>query len=377
MPKDPICGMTGLLERHGQWFCSERCARVYVNRQNSNAASTSHPQGWRRLCDPWIWVPLTGVCFALLDTLWPSAKDVSTLYRHYLAKVMAPFLIGLVFAGALDHFIPKEYIGKLLAGSQKRVILRATLLGFLASTCSHGCLALAIELYRKGASVPAVISFLLASPWANMALTLIILSFFGLYGFLIIMGALLSAWIIGLIFQRLAKKGWIESNPHTLPVDPSFSIRKDLARRFQNRRWDSREWMEDLAGIHRGMVPLGRMVLGWVQFGLILGVVLGTTVPHHVFTQYFGASISGLAMTLLAATVIEVCSEGSAPLAFELFRQTGALGNAYVFLMAGVVTDFTELAALWSNIGRKTVFWLLITALPLTVVVGWAMNSLP
>ncbi|MEK7330417.1 MAG: permease, partial [Candidatus Eisenbacteria bacterium] len=45
--------------------------------------------------------------------------------------------------------------------------------GFLASTCSHGCLALTIELYRKGASTPAVVSFLLASPWASMSLTLL------------------------------------------------------------------------------------------------------------------------------------------------------------------------------------------------------------
>ena len=377
MPKDPICGMTGLFERNGQWFCSEHCAQVYADHQKADAAHTSRPQGWRRLRDPWIWVPLTGVCLALLDRLWPFAKDVSALYRYYLVKVMAPFLVGLVFAGALDHFVPKEYIVKLLAGTRKRVILRSTLLGFLASTCSHGCLALAIELYRKGASVPAVISFLLASPWANMALTLIILTFFGLYGLLIIMGALLTAWITGLIFQRLAKKGWIEDNPHTLPVDPSFSIREDLARRFRGRRWDYQQWMKDLTGIRHGIVPLGRMVMGWVQFGLILGVILGTTVPHHIFTQFFGASIGGIAMTLLAATVIEVCSEGSAPLAFELFRQTGALGNAYVFLMAGVVTDYTELAALWSNVGRRTVFWLLVTALPLAIVAGLAMNYLP
>jgi len=282
-----------------------------------------------------------------------------------------------VIGGMIDRFIPRHYITDWLAGTRKRVILRSTLLGFLASTCSHGCLALAIELYRKGASVPAVISFLLASPWANMALTLIILSFFGYYGLLIILGALLTAWTIGLVFQRLSGKGWIESNPNTLPVDPSFSIRADMSRRFQGRRWGFPQWRDDLVGIYRGVVPLGRMVMGWVQLGLILGVVLGTLVPHSAFNQFFGASVGGIALTLAAATVIEVCSEGSAPLAFELFRQTGALGNAYVFLMAGVVTDYTELAALWANIGRRTVFWLLVASLPLVVFTGWAMNYLP
>lgn len=28
--RDPVCGMTGTLERHGRWFCSERCAEAFV-----------------------------------------------------------------------------------------------------------------------------------------------------------------------------------------------------------------------------------------------------------------------------------------------------------------------------------------------------------
>ncbi len=38
-------------------------------------------------------------------------------------------------------------------------------------------------------------------------------------------------------------------------------------------------------------------------------------------------------ITLILATLIEVCSEGSAPSAFEIFNQTGAFGNSFVFLM--------------------------------------------
>jgi len=34
-------------------------------------------------------------------------------------------------------------------------------------------------------------------------------------------------------------------------------------------------------------------------------------------------------VTLIVATIMEVCSEGTAPLAFELYRQTGAFGNAF------------------------------------------------
>ena len=116
------------------------------------------------------------------------------------------------------------------------------------------------------------------------------------------------------------------------------------------------------------------MILGWFQFGLVLTSFLGALVPHQLFQRWVGPSLGGLLITLLIATIVEVCSEGTAPLAFELFRHTGALGNSFALLMAGVVTDYTELGALWTNVGRRTVFWLIAVTLPLVILVGVIMN---
>ena len=89
---------------------------------------------------------------------------------------------------------------------------------------------------------------------------------------------------------------------------------------------------------------------------------------------YMGPTFAGLLVTLAVATVIEICSEGSAPLAFELYRQVGALGNPFVFLMAGVVTDYTEIGLLWTNIGRKTALWLPVVAVPQVLLIAWLFN---
>lgn len=90
---------------------------------------------------------------------------------------------------------------------------------------------------------------------------------------------------------------------------------------------------------------------------------------------FFGANLLGLVVTLVFATVIEVCSEGSAPMAFEIFRQTGALGNSFVFLMAGVATDYTEIGLLWSNVGKKTAIWLPIVTVPQVLILGYIANA--
>ena len=89
-----------------------------------------------------------------------------------------------------------------------------------------------------------------------------------------------------------------------------------------------------------------------------------------------GATILGLIVTLILATIIEVCSEGSAPMAFEIFRQTGALGNSFVFLMAGVVTDYTEIGLLWHNVGKKTAIWLPIISVPQVITLGIIANRI-
>ncbi len=365
--KDPICGMTGVIERHGRWFCSEGCIAAF---ERGGAVSTKR---WHR--DPWVWVPISGVVLGTVGWWLPGAGQVSMIYVGYVKKVIIPFFLGLAVGGVIDQFVPKAYIIKLLSGPRKRVVARATLLGFLASSCSHGCLALSLELYRKGASVPAVVSFLLASPWASMSFTLILISLFGMKGILIIVSALLIAFLTGLIFQQLDRRGMIESNRQTVHLEKEFSIRDDFTMRLQQYPWTARQLTADARGVLGGIVVLGRMVLGWVQLGFVLSALFGGLVPHTIFERFLGPSVGGLLLTLLVAAVIEVCSEGTAPLAFELYRHTGALGNAFAFLMGGVVTDYTELGALWTTIGRRTVLWILVVTLPLVLGVGVLLNG--
>jgi uncharacterized membrane protein YraQ (UPF0718 family) len=80
-------------------------------------------------------------------------------------------------------------------------------------------------------------------------------------------------------------------------------------------------------------------------------------------------------VTLALATIIEVCSEGSSPLAFEIYRQTGALGNSFTFLMAGVATDYTEIGLLWANVGRRVALWLPLVSVPQVILLGFIFNT--
>ena len=56
------------------------------------------------------------------------------------------------------------------------------------------------------------------------------------------------------------------------------------------------------------------------------------------------------------------------------YNKTGVLGNPFVFLMAGVATDYTEIGLLWTNIGRRTAIWLPIVTVPQILLLGYLLN---
>lgn len=321
---------------------------------------------------------LISVVTAIMFTaslFFPVLKQFRESFLEYLKMIGLPMTFGFLLGGMVEYYIPKEYISKYLARTHKRTIFYSAGLGFLMTACSHGIIALSMELHKKGASGPAVVSFLLASPWANLPITFLLIGFFGWKSMLIIFGALCIAIITGFIFQWLDRKGLIERNRHSVSVAHDFSIRKDMAKRFKDYRPSLKQLITDIKGIVRGVGSLMEMVLGWVLFGTLLASFVSAFVPAHIFHRFFGPSVLGLFMTLLAATIIEVCSEGTAPLAFELYKQTGAFGNAFAFLMGGVATDYMEIGLIWKNLGRKTAVWMLIVAIPQILILGWAFNT--
>lgn len=319
-------------------------------------------------------VSVITLALVFLSYVFLPLESFRKVLFHYFASIWWAVFLGLFLGGIIEHYVPREYISKVLAGKSVLTIINAVFLGFLMSACSHGILALSIQLHKKGASNPAVVSFLLASPWANFAVIMMLLSLFGLKGLLIIIAAVIIAINTGLIFMFLEKKGLIEQNKNIVPVARDYSIINDFRLRLGNYKISRGSIIADFKGISAGMFALSEMVLGWIILGVLLASLAGAFIPVHFFHKFMGPTFIGLIITLVLATLIEVCSEGSSPLAFEIYRQTGALGNSFVFLMAGVVTDYTEIGLLWSNLGRRVALWMVLVTVPQVIISGYLFN---
>jgi len=270
-------------------------------------------------------------------------------------------LIGVVFVGLLSR-VPRELVmGMLGRNAGPGGLLRATFAGVFLDLCSHGILAVGMKLYERGASIGQVMAFLLASPWNSLSLTLILFGLIGVAWTLwFILLSLLIGVITGLVFDAQVRRGVLPENPWRGQLGEPEPL-PDMLREF---RRSIRFSASGSAAILREGLEGSRVVIRWALFGLVLAGLIRALVPPDVFATWFGATMGGLWLTLLATTVIEVCSEGSTPIAADLMNRAGAPGNSFTFLMAGVATDYTEVM----SIRDTTQSWRIALFLPLVTV---------
>ena len=285
-------------------------------------------------------------------------------------------LLGILFVGLLDR-VPREIVVAALAGERRSSgLMRATAAGVFFDLCSHGILMVGMKLYERGATLGQTTAFLLASPWNSLSLTIILVALIGWwYTTLFVMLSALIAIATGYLFDTLVEAGHLPPNPsrHSSAQPDQTSMTEAI------RRWLSElelSWTGSLHILRQGLMG-SRMVLRWLLVGVVLASSIRAFVPPDVFLEWFGPTLLGVLATVLAATIVEVCSEGATPLAADLVTRAAAPGNGFIFLMAGVATDYTEIMSLKDTTGSwKIGLMLPVIAVPQTLLVGIVLNLL-
>lgn len=333
--------------------------------------------GAGRSIDRLLWGSVTLVAAGYLGHLTGLAALGPGWLEHYahgafefMNAMWWGLLIGVVFVGLLAR-VPRETIVRLLGrGGTWRGLVRATGAGVLLDLCSHGILAVGMKLYERGASTGQVMAFLIASPWNSISLTLILFGLIGVgWTLLFILLSLVIALISGRIFDRLVANGHLPANPHTLAGDVT-----EAPGLMQLIR-EARVSRAGLGAMLRDGLAGSRVVIRWALFGVVIAAALRAFVPPDFFAQWFGPTLVGLMLTAMAATIIEVCSEGSVPIAADLMNRAAAPGNTFTFLMAGVSTDYTEIMSIRDTTRSwKVALFLPLVTLPQVLVLGFLLN---
>jgi uncharacterized membrane protein YraQ (UPF0718 family) len=283
--------------------------------------------------------------------------------------------LGITFVGIIDK-IPRNFVTSILGkGGTFSGILRATGAGVLLDLCSHGILMVGMKLYERGASLGQVMAFLIASPWNSFSLTLIL---WALVGFKLMITFLLLSMIIavisGIIFEKLVSKKILPENPNKTEISRDFKFWKEAKKKFQNRQ--KKDFWKIISEIIKSGFVGSKMVLRWTLFGVVLASVIRVLFSPENFEKLFGPTLAGLGLTILVATIIEVCSEGSTPIAADIVTIGKAPGNGFAFLMTGVSTDYTEMMVLKDTTKSwKIALFLPLVTLPQVILLSWILNN--
>ncbi|MEZ5529695.1 MAG: permease [Porticoccaceae bacterium] len=284
-------------------------------------------------------------------------------------------LAAVFFVGLLDR-VPRELVMSALGkGGTVGGIARATFAGLLLDLCSHGILMVGAKLYERGASLGQLMAFLIASPWNSVSLTIILVALIG-FGWTLafILLSMAIGVVTGLIFDSLVSRGVLPDNPHT--VDSQQSP-EGFVHHF-SAAWKSiRVSPKGLGALLWDGIKGSQMVFRWLFFGVVLATAVRAFMPMDTYQALFGPTLVGLLLTVVAATIIEVCSEGSTPIAADIVTRAAAPGNGFAFLMAGISTDYTEVMVIRDlTKSWKIALFLPLVSLPQVLVVGWILNQL-
>lgn len=326
----------------------------------------------------WIYGSIVTLAFAthlaiprgvLPDTVWHFAHAVF----EFLTTMWWGLVLGIVLVGVLNR-VPRELaMGVLGRKDGIGSIMRATGAGLLFDMCNHGILLVGLKLYERGASLGQTMAFLIASPWNSISLTVILVALVGLKWTLVfvVLSAVIAV-ISGLIFERLVARGILPDNPHRAQLGEPVDLWPAL-----RAQWSAINWT---LGLPWRVISEGwgesRMILRWVFLGVVVAGVIRVSMSAEMFSAYFGPTLLGLGMTLVATTILEVCSEGSSPIAADLLTRASAPGNAFTFLMAGAATDYTEIMGLKERTGSWTIaLFLPLVTVPQVLLLGYLLNS--
>lgn len=324
------------------------------------------------------------ICFSVVAVAYVAhlfmQQTEHSLTAHFTAAVFEIMnamwwgvVMGIVAMGFLNR-VPREFIISLLGRERGiRGILRATLAGVLLDLCSHGILMVGAKLYERGATLGQVMAFLLASPWNSLSLTFVLIALVGLKWTLVfIVLSMVVGIASGIIFDALVARGVLAANPNRQDIPVDFKFMPEAKKSLAKVRWTPKF----LANVLREGAVESTMILRWMLLGVIIAALMRVLIDPAAYATYFGPTLLGLVITLGAATVIEVCSEGSTPIAADILSRAGAPGNSFTFLMAGVATDYTEMMILRQMTGRwKVSLFLPLVTVPQVLFIGYLLNT--
>ncbi len=249
-------------------------------------------------------------------------------------------ILGFGISGAVQAFVPRVSMERVLGRRGPREIGRATLFGAASSSCSYAASAMAKTLFQRGADFVSSMVFMFASTNLVIELGIVI---WVLLGWQFALGEFVGGVIMIVLFSWLArlviKRREIEAARARLG-DGGHVHDSASARTAWRERLGSPAGWADAASYTFGDFRMLRkeMVAGYLVAGF-LAVLVPVSVWNHVFVTGHGfwTSLQNVLVGPFIALIACVCSIGNVPLAAALWHGGISFGGVMSFIFADLI----------------------------------------
>ncbi|UTW03656.1 SO_0444 family Cu/Zn efflux transporter [Amphritea atlantica] len=312
-------------------------------------------------------------------------------------------LFGLLLAAILKGWIPTALVKKWLSGPGIGSVIRAAIIGAPLPLCSCGVLPTAIGLRRSGASKPATVSFLVATPETGVDSISVTYALLGpVMAVIRPLSAIFSAITSGIMIllfdredsdQKPSPSTRVSSEKETCcsiktesVVSSCCSQQDEVSSNGCSSKTESTttsacggqntELKQPgiLSGLQFAIVDILDDISTWLAAGLILAAIIATLVEPASLSQW-GSGLTGMLLMLVVGLPLYICATASTPLAAALLAAGMSPGAILVFLLVGPATNIASLGILSRELGVRAVIIYLCGISSCAVLLGLATDA--
>jgi uncharacterized membrane protein YraQ (UPF0718 family)/YHS domain-containing protein len=251
-------------------------------------------------------------------------------------------VLGFGLSGAVQAFVSRSEMERLLGRSGPREIARASLLGAASSSCSYAASAMAKTLFQRGADFVSSMVFMFASTNLVIELGIVLWVLLGWeFALAEFVGGAIMIVLFSVLARRVLRRREIEAARIGLAASGGHEHGSAATRAGWRDRLASSAGWADAASYTLADVKMLRkeMAAGYVVAGF-LAVLVPTSVWRSVFISGHGfwTSLENVVVGPFIAIISFVCSVGNVPLAAALWHGGISFGGVISFVFADLIT---------------------------------------
>ncbi|MBN1869586.1 MAG: permease [Candidatus Omnitrophica bacterium] len=285
-------------------------------------------------------------------------------YWMYCQEIWLSLAIGFFISGFFYKFIPTDIVDRHLGEKGIKPIIISAIFGTFLPVCCIGSLPIAVTLRRKGASLGAVMAFMVATPATSISALLVCWRLLGLtFTVVIFVGVIIMAIIMGVVMNGIEVK--TEGKEKCVHDEHCCH---DEAAKSQEHKTSVKQKIKD--AVVYAFVTLPKEIGLEIIIGIAIASFIAVFGPIQYLIQKYFSGLMGYLFILIIGLLTYVCSTASVPMADAFIKSGLSQGQALCYLLVGPITSYGTILVIKNEFGYRILcFYLGIISL-LSLIYG-------